>query len=167
MIKIGKSRSINFEDWASIISSFVSAVCFNEHYGSDTNKLYCCMIVVGPGMDVCTYNTPFCNNHYINLFSLTSDVNECSRGTHNCHSNARCTNTGGSFRCTCNRGYVGNGTDCTGKFRSCWSAVHWTKLNRIPNNYRILKRWRTSVNLCILFISISQYKITGCWPWVV
>ena len=44
------------------------------------------------------------------------DVNECaSNDTNNCDKNARCTNTEGSYSCRCVTGYVGDGTNCTGK----------------------------------------------------
>ena len=33
-------------------------------------------------------------------------------GNHNCDVNATCSNTDGSFVCTCNDGYQGNGTTC-------------------------------------------------------
>jgi len=43
------------------------------------------------------------------------DINECSLGIHNCHANATCTNTQGSFTCSCKTGYSGNGRNCSGK----------------------------------------------------
>ena len=41
-------------------------------------------------------------------------VNECEAGTADCHDNAYCTNIVGSYNCTCQPGYTGNGTTCTG-----------------------------------------------------
>jgi len=42
------------------------------------------------------------------------DINECTLGSHNCHANATCANSQGSFNCTCKTGYSGNGTFCQG-----------------------------------------------------
>ena len=42
------------------------------------------------------------------------DVNECTNGTHNCHDNASLQNSVGSFNCSCNPGYDGKGTICSG-----------------------------------------------------
>ena len=43
------------------------------------------------------------------------NVDECDRNTHNCASEATCTDTEGSFDCDCNDGYEGDGFQCTGK----------------------------------------------------
>ena len=58
--------------------------------------------------------------HRSTLYELTYvsvmlDINECTRGTDNCAH--RCTNTLGSFRCSCNAGYrlASNGVSCNGK----------------------------------------------------
>ena len=43
-------------------------------------------------------------------------MNECIEGTDNCHTNADCTDTVGSFQCTCSPGYSGDGIEnCTGQ----------------------------------------------------
>ena len=45
------------------------------------------------------------------------DINECNNlEDNNCHKNAICTNTNGSFTCQCENGYTGNGTTCNGKW---------------------------------------------------
>ena len=51
-----------------------------------------------------------------NETKLFVDNNECSLGTHNCHQNATCANSDGSFTCACNNGFFGNGTACAGIF---------------------------------------------------
>ena len=44
---------------------------------------------------------------------LHSDIDECALGTDNCNANAECNNTEGSFNCTCNPGFEGDGVNCT------------------------------------------------------
>lgn len=54
------------------------------------------------------------NDAMVPPFCLIVDVNECTEATDNCHDDATCTNTKGSFACTCNQGYSGNGVSCAG-----------------------------------------------------
>lgn len=41
-----------------------------------------------------------------------TDIDECAEGTDNCDVNATCTNEPGSFTCTCNFGFAGDGVTC-------------------------------------------------------
>ena len=44
------------------------------------------------------------------------DINECAdEDLNTCHMNATCSDTIGSFVCTCNEGFEGNGTSCAGR----------------------------------------------------
>ena len=53
---------------------------------------------------------------------MCTDINECDRGLDNCDINAECSNTVGSFYCTCNMGYTGTGvmSECS---ESCASVI--------------------------------------------
>ena len=41
-------------------------------------------------------------------------MNECALNMSRCDENANCTNTDGSYNCSCNHGYEGDGFNCTG-----------------------------------------------------
>ena len=43
-----------------------------------------------------------------------ADFDECSLEPSPCHENADCTNTDGSYDCTCKQGFTGNGSICKG-----------------------------------------------------
>lgn len=46
------------------------------------------------------------------------DVDECSNATLNdCHGNATCTDTEGTYMCMCNDGYTGDGVSCDSTFK--------------------------------------------------
>lgn len=50
-------------------------------------------------------------------YSHCPDVDECGLGLHDCHREAICTNTDGSFSCKCRQGFAGDGKhNCT---RTC------------------------------------------------
>ena len=51
----------------------------------------------------------------ISQFVCFSDVDECFVESHGCHGNASCANTEGSYTCTCNRTFTGDGENCTSK----------------------------------------------------
>lgn len=42
------------------------------------------------------------------------DIDECDLQVDQCHSVASCTNTRGSYQCTCPSGSAGDGFNCTG-----------------------------------------------------
>lgn len=68
----------------------------------------------------CLLVFPFHFNFIHILFlTLSSDIDECRDGTHQCRYNQICENTRGSYHCTCPRGYrsQGVGRPCVGMCR--------------------------------------------------
>ena len=43
------------------------------------------------------------------------DINECTTNNGGCSADANCSNTVGSFTCTCHNGFTGDGFNCTGE----------------------------------------------------
>ena len=50
--------------------------------------------------------------YVVNSFT---DIDECALDSRVCDENANCTDTDGSFQCSCVDGYTGNGTHCEGE----------------------------------------------------
>ena len=43
-----------------------------------------------------------------------SDIDECASNQDDCHNKATCKNSDGSYKCTCIKGYKGDGKVCEG-----------------------------------------------------
>lgn len=79
--------------------------CTNSQGGFECKCKDLCkenVFVLGSEDISCGYDGLFCED----------DINECTKGTHDCHTDANCVNTQGAWQCTCKPGYFGNGTHC-------------------------------------------------------
>ena len=54
-------------------------------------------------------------NAQFTSFLPCPDINECTAADQLCDTNANCTNTQGSFYCSCLTGFTGDGEHCKGK----------------------------------------------------
>ena len=53
---------------------------------------------------------------WLRSFKFISDIDECAQDPHSCNKdNATCSNTEGSFKCSCKPGFIGDGHSCRGK----------------------------------------------------
>ncbi|VVD02143.1 unnamed protein product, partial [Leptidea sinapis] len=56
-------------------------------------------------------------------YAQCPDVDECGLGLHDCHENAVCNNTHGSYTCKCKQGYIGDGRKSC--IRTCYNnCIH-------------------------------------------
>lgn len=64
------------------------------------------------------------------------DLDECKLDTHNCHSDGVCTNTKGSFVCSCKTGFKGTGVQCQGMyFKLSISVKKISRASALFNQY--------------------------------
>ena len=72
------------------------------------------------GVPVCVCKQ--CDNILSITPSIGVDIDECTPNNGGCSEQAVCSNTEGSFACSCNDGYAGDGFTCTGM--SSLSDIH-------------------------------------------
>ena len=87
-----------------------NAICTDLTYG------YSCACKSGFSGDgfLCTEGILRSFSHHILLKFLINffSVDECEKAIHDCHRNADCKNTVGSYECYCKKGFIGNGKYC-------------------------------------------------------
>ena len=86
---------------------------------------------------------PILLNLAISFLSTPSDIDECFTDTDTCHVNATCSNTDGSFTCSCQIGYTGDGMICDGQNTRMLLVVHTVSLENLTVNYYV-------IHVCVL-----------------
>ena len=86
-------------------------VCLSGHTPPLNFRQLVCVLLYSMDVDCCS------NNNFI-WFVL--DINECESDVLNeCDRNANCSDTIGSYNCSCSPGYEGDGFNCTGEATVC------------------------------------------------
>ena len=76
------------------------------------------------------------------------DIDECVLELDDCHDNATCNNTIGSYTCMCNDGFEGNGSHCISKFNNRITSGTRVLLNFLSSNQDINECLDSSLNDC-------------------
>ncbi|XP_015777958.1 PREDICTED: deleted in malignant brain tumors 1 protein-like [Acropora digitifera] len=78
------------------------------------------------------------------------NIDECTVSPPFCHVNAQCSNNIGSYNCTCNTGYIGNGKTCSGACRySAFAKNSYCFLSSISNVPRVQAQTTCPTNLLV------------------
>ena len=84
-------------------------------------------------------------------FSFLDD-DECTNGANECHADSLCSNTKGSYGCTCLRGYTGDGFSCAGAFEYrelCCKVV--------PTERNVNISWKFTLPTYFILSNFSHY----------
>ena len=76
---------------------------------------------------------------------ILTDINECELETYPCSLNANCTDTDGSFNCTCREGFEGDGFNCTGRRLHKHCLLLWWLFNALLQTFQSVKEVWTVV----------------------
>lgn len=98
------------------------------------------------------------NGDYHKATTSCRDIDECSKGTHNCLAHATCANTVGSYTCDCKAGYIGDGRKSTSGGTGCtkpaWKAITWGETEYFDTCYRddkgkkVIQKSRKAIDTC-------------------
>ncbi|XP_078677339.1 von Willebrand factor D and EGF domain-containing protein-like isoform X2 [Branchiostoma floridae x Branchiostoma belcheri] len=121
------------EDDSCTVNDGAGGVCYCDHF---------CAI----GGDCC----PDFNDH--------CDEDECARDPPVCHADATCTNTIGSYQCTCNAGFVGNGIQCIDENQG--PCATYTSINETHRSIDFIPGASDSL-ICDNLLSAGWYRFVA------
>ena len=99
-----KSNHLNERCCVSVFVPVFLSVCLSASFVS-------LPVPVSPSQQLFV-QTEYISGAHLFFFQQT-DIDECKENTDNCSTNAQCHNTPGSFNCTCNSGFKGDGVNCS------------------------------------------------------
>eukprot|EP00736_Rhodelphis_marinus_P008051 Rmarinus@m.28362 len=88
-----------------------SCFCFDNFYGSGVNCSQCPSSSWSESGSLMIGDC-LCSEGYVKEEHSCVDFDECTMSVHNCETNATCTNTQGSFSCSCDAGWYGSEIEC-------------------------------------------------------
>ena len=94
------------------------------------------------------------------LVLLLADIDECELDLDNCHVNATCADVFGSFVCTCNIGFEGDGVNCVGKTKS--ESVFCIRYFNIVGMRSIVMFFSPELLVDIIMYTFSCSDINEC-----
>ena len=94
------------------------------------------------------------------LILLCADIDECTNGSDNCDAKAVCTNTHGSFTCTCQPGYAGNGVNCTGMYWYILLSKKTVVLTKFGPLNIVAKVYQICSTFQVLDTNVESWQLT-------
>lgn len=88
------------------------------------------------------------------------DINECEIGAHNCDRHAVCTNTAGSFKCSCSPGWIGDGIKCTGGLENNKLLL----MNCMDYKYENISSVKKNLICVLLILNVTFSVHNDVWP---
>lgn len=74
-----------------------------------------------------------CGMRVMLSYAAVTDVDECVENNGGCSPHANCTNTPGSYNCTCLGGYFGDGVNCSGSEIASTIGLHFVLFAALIN----------------------------------
>ena len=149
--------------------------CSQNGVCSNTDGSYMCSCDTGftgdgilcTGMYNCTYHmkrVKKCSWASV-LFFLWPDIDECAASTPPCHPNANCSNTIGTYMCSCIEGYTGDGLTCTGVFNDHNCCIGLQRKNiLLKHSYSQVQNILLLLHWLICYWMYRYWWVSG-WFW--
>ena len=118
------------------------------------------MLVIAD-IDECALETDSCDDRLVCTFSRTSTYGYYYVIEKNCRRRANCTNTMGSFECTCNEGFEGDGIECNGKYKLLPRLCYLILCSQCGHEQMSMNANMTWTTVCLMLSASIHLEISN------